>query len=79
MANLYGRMKDAQKSNAREITRTAGSEITSRLETWEGAIQTELDKDGTFRVFIGEKSNPRLLIASGNVDGREPLNPEEVA
>jgi hypothetical protein len=68
MANLYGRMKNTQKSNAVDVTRTAGTEIRSQLETWEGAIKTELDRDGNYKVYIGTKSNPTVLIASGNVD-----------
>ena len=71
MANLYGRMKDATKSNAVEVTRTASTEMYSKLETWHGAIQTELDRDGNFRVYIGGKKNPRVLIASGKVDDGE--------
>jgi hypothetical protein len=39
----------------------------SQLETWEGAIRTEIDKHGNFRVLLGDKYDPDELIASGNV------------
>ena len=68
MANLYGRMKDATKSNAVEVTRTAATEIYSKLETWHGSIRTELDRDGNFVVLIGDKQNPSRIIATGNVN-----------
>lgn len=75
MANLYGRLKDEGKSNATEVTRTAGREISAQLETWEGGIRVELDKDGNFKVFIGpkygERAKPDTLIAYGNVDGED--------
>lgn len=71
MANLYGRMKDQTKGNAVEITRTAANEIASTLETWHGAIRTELDRDGNFRVYIGIKHRPDTLIAYGDVDGED--------
>lgn len=71
MSALYGRMKDATKSNAVEVTRTAANEIYSKLETWHGAILTELDRDGEFRVYIGSKKNPHILIATGNVNSGE--------
>lgn len=63
MSALYGRMQGERA----EVTRTAHHEIESKLETWEGAIKTVLDRDGGFEVYIGSKSNPNVLIASGNV------------
>jgi hypothetical protein len=42
----------------------------SQLETWDGAIKTEIDRDGNFNVYIGDKTNPTTLIATGNVDHR---------
>jgi hypothetical protein len=67
MAALYGRMK----GNRGEVTRCGGSIITSKLETWEGSIRTELEKDGSFRVTIGEKGYPNIVVAQGNVTTRE--------
>jgi hypothetical protein len=71
MANLYGRMIDPYHSGRREVTRTAARMIQSRRETWDGSVKTELGDDGTFRVYVGEKNNPRTLNASGNVNRRE--------
>ncbi len=68
MAKLYGRMKNAYKSGAVEVTRTAETEIYSKLETWDGSIKTVLDKNGDFKVYIGSKGNPTTLIAKGNVN-----------
>lgn len=64
MAPLYGRMQGERG----EVTRTANWEIESKLETWEGSIRTELERDGSFRVYIGSKSNPTQLIAKGVID-----------
>lgn len=71
MANLYGRLKDTHKSNAKDVTRTAGSEIRSQLETWQGSIRTVLDRDGNYQVYIGSKHNPCNKIAEGNVNADE--------
>ena len=66
MAALYGRLK----GNRGMTTRTGATEIWSSLETWDGSIVTELDRDGTFRVFIGAKGNANVEIATGNIDDR---------
>jgi hypothetical protein len=50
MANLYGRMMDPYHSGRREVTRTAATEIWARLETWEGAVDVTLDKNGDYIV-----------------------------
>ena len=69
MAALYGRLQ----GSAGQATRcgSKGSGISSRLETWNGSIRTELAADGTFAVYVGEKHSPSQLIASGNVDSCE--------
>jgi hypothetical protein len=41
--------------------------LKNAVGTWDGAIKTELDRDGTYRVFVGEKCSPDSLIATGNV------------
>ena len=41
--------------------------MITAVETWDGAIKTELDRDGTYRVFVGEKYSLNNLIATGNV------------
>lgn len=66
MAALYGRMQ----GNRGEVTRmgSANSGIESRLETWDGSIKTELTADGNYKVYIGDKHSPSILIATGNVD-----------
>lgn len=71
MANLYGRMRDSFTSNRRTITRTGRRQIETKLETWRGSIKTELEADGTFRVYIGNKSSPIELVAEGNVNSDE--------
>lgn len=71
MANLFGWVKDEHKSNAKRHTRTSSTKLSSQLETWDGAIRTELDRDGNFTVYIGDKSNPRTIIATGNVNDGE--------
>jgi hypothetical protein len=67
MAALYGRMR----GNRGEVTRCGHDIVTSKLETWQGSIRTELEKDGSFRVTIGEKYGPNIVIAQGNVNTRE--------
>lgn len=66
MSALYGRMQGSRG----QVTRcgTPASGIWSKLETWAGAIQVHLAADGSFQVFIGNKTDCRELIASGNVD-----------
>jgi hypothetical protein len=68
MANLYGRLVDPFHSGRKEVTRTAERRLETSLETWDGAIRTELDADGTYRVLVGPKYSPRDLIATGNVN-----------
>lgn len=68
MANLYGRMYGDYR---KEVTRTGHGVIYARLETWEGAIEITLDKDGQFAVGIGDKYNPRTPVAFGNVNTEE--------
>ena len=65
MAPLYGRLKG--EPHRKEVTSRGFYGVESRLETWDGAIKTELDRDGTYRVFVGEKYSPDNLIATGNV------------
>lgn len=69
MAALYGRIQ----GNRGEATRmgSANSGIHSELETWDGSIRTELEADGSFRVYIGSKLYARHIIASGNVNNGE--------
>lgn len=68
MANLIGYLKDEHKSNAKRVSRTSSTTISGQLETWEGAIRTQLDRDGNFKVYIGDKGSPSELIAHGNVN-----------
>ena len=70
MPNLYGRMIDPFHSGRKEVTRTAARMIETTLETWEGAVRTEPEADGTFRIYVGEKYNPKALVATGNVNER---------
>ena len=63
---MYGRLKG--EPYRKEVTRRGFYGVESRLlGTWDGAIKTELDRDGTYRVFGGEKHSPDNLIATGNV------------
>lgn len=66
MAALYGRLQ----GNRGQATRIGHHEIYSKLETWDGSIKTELDRDGNFNVYIGDKSMPGTLVATGNVNHR---------
>lgn len=68
MAELYSRIMPDEKN---VVTRTAHRKVTSRLETWDGEIKTELHADGFFRVYIGEKDGANTLIANGNVNTLE--------
>jgi hypothetical protein len=56
-------MIDPYHSGRREVTRTAARMIQTKPETWEGSIKTELDADGTYRVFTGGR-RARLKSAS---------------
>jgi hypothetical protein len=42
--------------------------IEARLEIWEGSKNTELDADGTYRVFTGSKHDTRNLVATGDAN-----------
>jgi hypothetical protein len=42
--------------------------IEARLEMWEGAKNTELDADGTYRVFTDPKHDARNLVATGDAN-----------
>jgi hypothetical protein len=64
-------MIDPYHSGRREVTRTAARMIQTKPETWEGSIKTELDADGTYRVFTGGKHDARNFIATGNVNNGE--------
>lgn len=65
MAALYGRLKgDTRK----DVTRVGHNRIASKLETWHGSVMTELDADGTFRVYTGDKNKPTEVVAEGKVD-----------
>ena len=68
MSAVYGRLQ----GNRGEVTRggSKDSGIESTLETWQGAIKTVLEADGSFYVYIGPKWNPCHLVLSGNVDKR---------
>lgn len=68
MAALYGRLQGNRGQTTRMGSKNSG--IWSRLETWEGSIRTELQADGSFEVWIGDKSDPRNMIASGNINDR---------
>ncbi len=68
MANLYGRMMDTHYSGRVQVTRTAATEIWTRLETWDGSIDVTLNRDGEFVVRVGEKNYPTKVIATGNVN-----------
>ena len=70
MPNLHGRMIDPFHSGPKEVTRTAARMIQTILETWEGAVRTEREADGTVRIYVGGKYNPRALVATGNVNER---------
>jgi hypothetical protein len=70
MPNFCGRMIDPFHSGRKEVTRTAARMIQTTLETWEGAVRTEREADGTFRIYVGEKYNPKALVATGNVNER---------
>jgi hypothetical protein len=69
-------MIDPYHGGRNEVTRTAAQTIVTRLKTWDGSVSTELDADGTYRVYVGEKHNPTNLVATnlvatGNVVDRE--------
>lgn len=65
MSALYTRLKpDA----AKEVTRRSHNTVESTLETWNGAIRTTLERDGSFTVAIGPKDAPVCIIATGNVN-----------
>jgi hypothetical protein len=70
MTHLYGRMIDPFHSGRKEVTSTAARMIQTTLETWEGAVRTKREADGTFRIYVGEKYNPKALVATGNVNER---------
>jgi hypothetical protein len=49
MAALYGRLQGSRQ----EDTRTGHDEIHSRLETWEGSIETQLHAEGNVNDYVG--------------------------
>jgi len=64
MSALYGRLQGGRG----EVTRTGHYQITSKLETWEGKLETTLYRDGSFEVRLGEKYSSGKLVLSDNVD-----------
>lgn len=74
MANLYGRLQgynlDLMPAHG-EATRIGHGEIVSTVETWQGKVRVELDKEGDFHVFLGSKNGGGKLIAWGNVGDAE--------
>jgi hypothetical protein len=51
-----------------EITRTVHHENQAQLETWTDGVRVTLEKNGDYKVFVGEKTDPRTLIAEGNLE-----------
>jgi len=64
MSALYGRLQGSRG----EVTRLGHQTIESTLETWTGEIRTELERDGSFSVFIGPKNRPVIRVLVGNVN-----------
>ena len=64
MANLIGHIH----SDRSHASRLSSRHITAQLETWDGSIRVDLDKDGNASVQVGEKGLPRLLVWRGNID-----------
>jgi hypothetical protein len=52
------------------VTRLGTYDVESKLETWEGSVRTVLERDGTFRVYVGSKYDPRTLVARATSTGR---------
>lgn len=50
------------------VTRLANRTITSRLETWDVEVRTELDADNTVRVYVGDKGDARTLAYSKKLE-----------
>ncbi len=61
MAALIGYLEYGH--HAGTVHRLAHKRIESELRTWEGRIDTQLEKDGTFYVSVNGKQ-----IATGNVN-----------
>ena len=61
MAKLIGYLEYGH--HAGTVHRLAHKIISSRLNTWEGGISTQLNKDGTFYVHVNGNE-----IARGNVN-----------
>jgi hypothetical protein len=67
MAPLYGRLRGNHWR--KEVTRLGTYDVESKLETWEGSVRTVLERDGTFRVYVGSKYDPRTLVARATSTG----------
>lgn len=52
MANLFGRIKGSRG----EATRTGSDTIEAHLETWEGRVTVELQRNGDFTVWKSAKN-----------------------
>lgn len=64
MANLIGYMR----GNRGKVSRLGTDSISATLETWSGAINTELRADGSFAIYVGPKSSGGHIVATGNVN-----------
>lgn len=64
MANLKGSVFGERGV----ATRLGSKRMTSRLETWDVEVRTELDADGTVRVYTGDKGAANKLVFSERLE-----------
>ena len=66
MANLYAVLN----TDRGHLHRFSSHSINCRLETWQGAILVDLDREGNASVYIGEKTTPNTRVWTGNINKR---------
>jgi len=64
MAALYGKLWGSRGT----VTRTGSSDINAKLETWEGSVQLTLRRNGTFEVYVGDKSYATDRVFVGKIE-----------
>lgn len=52
-----------------EVTRTAHTEITATLSTWDGRVTTTLFADGVYVVEVAPLDGYAEVVARGNCNG----------
>jgi hypothetical protein len=69
MSALYGRMGPNTRGNWTTVA--SHHEITAQVETWEGIVKVDLDREGNYGITVMDKhGNNRRVLVNGNINER---------